>query len=42
MTYFPLCFLFFSKDFKNIKKTKVKTNEITEKDKPSVEIKNNT
>jgi hypothetical protein len=38
MTYFPVCFLFFSKDFKNIKK-KAKIKEIKENDKPSVEIK---
>jgi len=41
MTYFPVCFLFFSKDFKNIKK-KAKINENKENNKPSVEIKNNT
>jgi hypothetical protein len=41
MTYFPLCFLFFSKDFKNLKK-KIKMNKIKENDKPNVEIKNNT
>ena len=42
MTYIPLCFLFFSRDFKKAKKTNIKTNEIKENDKPSVDIKNNT
>jgi len=41
MTYFPVCFLFFSKDFKNIKK-KDKMKEIKKNEKPSAEIKNNT